>query len=60
MCKKDKETRHVSSVNYYERFGPEQTQDGIWRINFEAYTLTNNGDIVKFIKLQRIRWLGNA
>ena len=42
-------------------FGPVVQQDGTWRIrmNLELDTLINSENIVKFIKSQRIRWLGH-
>jgi hypothetical protein len=42
-------------------FGPVQNKDGSWRIgmNFELNELTENADIVRFIK-SRIAWLGHV
>jgi hypothetical protein len=41
-------------------FGPVDT-DNIWRIrnNMEIGKLTEGADIVRFIKVQRIKWLGH-
>ena len=40
-------------------FGPLQNEDGSWRIrlNYELNKLTENTDIVRFIKSRRIAWL---
>jgi len=45
-----------------EIFGPVQNEDGSWRIrmNYEPNKLTENADIVKFIKSRRIAWLGHV
>jgi hypothetical protein len=42
-------------------FGPFQNGDGSWRIrmNYELNELTENVDIVIFIKNRRIAWLGH-
>jgi hypothetical protein len=42
-------------------FGPVQYGDGFWRIrmNYEPNELTENADIVRFIK-SRIAWLGHV
>jgi hypothetical protein len=41
-------------------FGPVNI-DSVWRNrnNMEIYNLTEGGDIVRFIKAQRIKWLGH-
>jgi hypothetical protein len=41
-------------------FGPVQNEDGTWRIrmNYALNELTENVDIVRFIKSRRIAWLG--
>ena len=41
-------------------FGPVNI-DNIWRIpnNMEIYNITEGADIVRFIKAQRIKWLGH-
>ena len=43
-------------------FGPVQNGDGFWRIkmNYELNNLTENADIVRFIKSRRIAWLGQV
>jgi hypothetical protein len=43
-------------------FGPVQNEDGSWRIrkNYELNELTENVDIVRFIKSRRIAWLGHV
>jgi hypothetical protein len=43
-------------------FGPEQNEDGSWRIrmNNELNELIGNADIVRFIKSRRIAWLGHV
>jgi hypothetical protein len=43
-------------------FGPVQNEDGSWRItmNYELNELTENADIVRFIKSIRIAWLGRV
>ena len=43
-------------------FGPVQNEDGSWRIrkNYELNELTENADIVRFIKSRRIAWLGHV
>ena len=43
-------------------FGPVQNEDGSWRIrtNREMNELTENTDIVRFIKSRRIAWLGHV
>ena len=40
-------------------YGPIQVGD-IWRIGNNEELNRNGGDIVKFIKAQRIRWLGQV
>ena len=42
-------------------FGPVNI-DNIWRTrnNMEMETLTEGADIVRFIKVQRIKWLGHV
>ena len=39
-----------------------QNEDGSWRIrkNYELNELTENADIVRFIKSRRIAWLGHV
>jgi hypothetical protein len=39
-----------------------QNEDGSWRIrmNYELNKLTENADIVRFIKSKRIAWLGHV
>jgi hypothetical protein len=41
-------------------FGPVQNEDGFWRIrmDYELNELTENADIVRFIRSRRIAWLG--
>jgi hypothetical protein len=41
-------------------FGPVQNEDGSWRVimNYKLNKLTENADIVRFIKSRRIAWLG--
>jgi hypothetical protein len=41
-------------------FGPEQNEDGSWRIriNYEVSELVKNA--VRFIKSRRIAWLGHV
>ena len=43
-------------------FGPVQNGDGFWRIkmNYELNNLTENADIVRFIKCRRMAWLGHV
>jgi hypothetical protein len=43
-------------------FGPVQNEDGSWRIrmNYELNELTENADIVRFIKSRRTAWLGHV
>jgi hypothetical protein len=43
-------------------FGPVQNEDGSWRIimNNELNELTENSDIVVFIKSRKIAWLGHV
>jgi hypothetical protein len=43
-------------------FDPVQNEDGSWRIrmNYELNKLTENADIVRFIKSRRIAWLGHV
>jgi len=43
-------------------FGRVQNEDGSWRIrmNYELNKLTENTDIVRFIKSRRIAWLGHV
>jgi hypothetical protein len=43
-------------------FGPVQNKDGSWRIrtNYELNKLTENADIVRFIKSRRIAWIGHV
>jgi hypothetical protein len=43
-------------------FGPVQNEDGSWRIrmNHELNELIENADIVRFIKIRRIAWLGHV
>jgi hypothetical protein len=42
--------------------GPVQNEDGSWRIrmNYELKELTENADIVRFIKSRRIAWIGHV
>jgi hypothetical protein len=39
-----------------------QNEDGSWRIrmNYELNEVTENADIVRFIKIGRIAWLGHV
>jgi hypothetical protein len=43
-------------------FGPVQNEYRTWRIrmNYELNELTENADIVRFIKSRRISWLGHG
>jgi hypothetical protein len=43
-------------------FGPVQNEDGSWRIrmNYDLNELTENADIVRFIKSKRIVCLGHV
>ena len=43
-------------------FGPVQNEDGSWRIrmNHKLNELIENTDIVRFIKIRRIAWLGHV
>jgi hypothetical protein len=43
-------------------FGPEQNEDGSWRIrmNYELNELTGNAGTVRFIKSRRKAWLGHV
>jgi hypothetical protein len=40
----------------YDNFGLVKNEDGFWRIrmNYELNDLTENADIVRFIKIRRI------
>ncbi|CAG9835223.1 unnamed protein product [Diabrotica balteata] len=42
-------------------FGPTQCSDGSWRIkmNHELNELMQSADIVRFVKSQRLNWLGH-
>jgi len=43
-------------------FGPVQNEDGFCRIrmNYELKDLIKNSDIVRFVKSERMTWLGNV
>jgi len=43
-------------------FGPVQNEDGFWgiRMNCELNKLTENADIVRFIRSRKIAWLGHV
>jgi hypothetical protein len=43
-------------------FGPVQDEDGFWRIrmNHELNDLIKNADTVRFVKSERMAWLGHV
>jgi hypothetical protein len=43
-------------------FGPVQNEDGFWRIimNHELNDLIKNADIVRYVKSERMDWLGHV
>jgi hypothetical protein len=43
-------------------FDPVKNEDGSWRIrmNYELNKLTENAEIVRFIKCSRVAWLGHV
>jgi hypothetical protein len=60
--------RDEQNLRIFERrilrkiFGPVQNEDGSWRVrmNYELNELIGNADIVRFIKIRRMAWLGHV
>jgi hypothetical protein len=58
--------RHEQHLRVFEHkilrkiFCPMQNEDGSWRIrmNYDLNELTDNVDIIRFVKSRRIGWLG--
>jgi hypothetical protein len=62
VLKKTKRLRIFEHRILRKIFGPVQNEDGSWRIrmNYELNKLTENADIVRFIKSRRTAWLGHV
>jgi hypothetical protein len=59
LTKRDEHHLEISEHRIPRKiFGPVQNEDGSWRIRMH-YELTENADIVRFIKSRRIAWLGH-
>ena len=52
----------VAEENVLRRFETRVMDNGVWRIryNSELYKFMGEEDIVRFIKVQRIQWLGHV